>query len=106
MPEDVFFRCLAMYGGSIPAALWYDLTGFAAATCIAITIALVLSVTFALRYLDLKLTQLLAATREGLLVGAGPAVVMLVIDLTIAPEGTWRIIAAATGGPVLAVLAA
>lgn len=102
-----FWRCLAMYGLGIPAALWFGVTGFAAATCIAITIALVLSVTFALRYLDLKLAQFLAATRDGLLVGAGLAVVMLAIDLTIAPEGIWRIItAAATGGPVLAVLAA
>lgn len=101
-----FYRCLAMYGLGIPAALWYGVTGFAVATCIAITIGLVLSVAFALRYLDLKLTQFLAVTRDGLVVGTGLAVVMFVIDATIAPEGIWRIIAAAaTGGPVMAILA-
>lgn len=100
-----FFRCVAMYGLGIPAALWFGVTGFAAATCIAITIALVLSVTFALRYLDLKLTQFLSAMRDGLLVGAGLAAVLLVIDMTVAPEGLLRIVAAAgTGGPVLAFL--
>src|SRR5690606_13622596 len=97
--------CLSMYGLGIPAAIWFGVTGFAAATCVAITIGLVLSVFFALRYLDLKLAQFLAVTRDGLLVGAALALVLLAIDATLAPEGIWRIVvSAATGGPVIGAL--
>lgn len=100
-----FFRCLAMYSLGVPAAIYYGVTGFAAAACIAITIGLWISVAYALRHLELRFSQFLAVTRDGLTVGGGLAAVMFVLDTTLAPQGIWRIVAAAaTGGPVLGIL--
>ena len=102
-----FFRFLLMYGLGIPGAIWFGVTGFAAATCIAITIGLVLSLVFALRYLDLRLAQLLSMARDGTLVGLGLTAALLLVDVLFAPAGIWRIVAAgAIGGPLIAVLAA
>tara|TARA_R110002072_G_scaffold46591_2_gene128905 strand:+ start:91975 stop:93471 length:1497 start_codon:yes stop_codon:yes gene_type:complete len=101
-----FFRCIAMYGLGIPGALWFGVTGFAAATCIAITIGLLLSIWFALTYLNLRFTQLLAVMRDGALVGGALALCLISVDLIFAPTAIGRIIAAgATGGPIMAVLA-
>lgn len=101
-----FFRCVAMYGLGIPAALWFGVTGFAAATCIAITVGLILSVFFALRYLEMPASKLFAMTRDGLLIGAALALVLVGVDVFVEPTGIWRIlVAAGTGGPIMVILA-
>lgn len=101
-----FFRCLCMYGLGIPAGMHYGVKGFAAATCIAITVGLLFSVFFALRYLNLRLSQFLAMTRDGLFAGVSLAIALVVVDFLFEPEGIWRLVAAAaSGGPILALLA-
>ncbi|MCU0864851.1 MAG: oligosaccharide flippase family protein [Planctomycetes bacterium] len=99
------FRCLAMYGIGIPAAIHGGVLGFAAATCVAIGIGLVVSIWRALRYLRLPLHDFTHATRDGLAVGIGLLLLLLGIDAAWAPDRLWRIvIAGVTSGPLLAML--
>ena len=100
-----FFRCLAMYGLGIPAAHYLGVTGFAAATCVAIAIALAVSVYGALRHLELPLRAFVATARDGVAIGAALLVVLVGVDLLFAPALWWRMAASAlVGGPVLALL--
>ena len=101
-----FFRCLAMYGLGIPAALHFGVTGFAAATCVAIGIGLTLSIVFALRLLQLPFSQFFDATRQGLGIGLLLLTALLAVDMFIAPTGIFRLlIAGALSGPLIGILA-
>jgi O-antigen/teichoic acid export membrane protein len=99
------FRCLAMYGIGIPAAIHGGVLGFAAATCMAIAIGLLISIWRALKYLRLPLHDFTHATRDGLAVGIGLLLLLLGIDAVWAPDRLWRIVVAgAASGPLLAML--
>ncbi|HEB52399.1 MAG TPA: hypothetical protein ENI87_03985 [bacterium] len=101
-----FFRCVAMYGLGAPAAHYLGVTGFAGAACIAILLALLLSVLGALAHLRLSLSAFLATLRDGILIGLGVLAALLALDLTLAPTHIARILtAAAVGTPTLALLA-
>lgn len=102
-----FYRCLAIYGLGIPAALWGGVQGFAAATCAAIGLGLLLSVRYALRYLDLRVLDLTRAARDGLLVGTAMLAPLLIADACWHLRGMWRLLAAGICcGPVIATLVA
>jgi O-antigen/teichoic acid export membrane protein len=98
-------RCLTMYGLGIPAALTWGVRGFAAATCIAITLALLTSLYHALAHLGVRLSDLTRAARDGLLVGGLLLLLLLTIDWQFAPTAFARLlIAGFTSGPLLGVL--
>ncbi len=100
-----FFRCLAIYGVGIPAVLSFGVTGFAAATCMAVAVALLLSLAYALRYLNLRWSDLTHSARDGLVIGALLLSCMLLVDLLWAPTHILRIvIAGAVGGPLTGLL--
>lgn len=100
-----FFRCIAMYALGIPAAHYLGVTGFAAATCVAIFLALSISAYYALRHLSLPVSAFLKEMRDGLVIGAVLLLVLFGVDLLFAPELIWRMVASAVvGGPVLGVL--
>lgn len=101
-----FYRCVTLYGLGIPAALWGGVIGFAAASCAAVAVALALSIACALTWLQLRLTDLTHATRDGFVAGTVLFLMLALVDAVAAPAGWWRIAAAAAvGGPLLAVLA-
>jgi len=98
-----FWRCVLMFGAGIPAAIYGGAIGFAAATCLAIATALTLSVIAALDYLKLPFQEFLSAGRDGLLFGGGLLLLLLGVDLFVAPTGLLRvIITGAASAPVLA----
>jgi O-antigen/teichoic acid export membrane protein len=100
-----FFRCLAIYALGIPAAMWFGVIGFAAATCVAIALALVTSLVHALRHLDLRLGDLTHAARDGVIVGGLLLMTLLAIDWCFAPTGIFRLlVAGVTSGPLLLLL--
>lgn len=98
------FRSIAIYAVGIPATISYGVVGFAWGMIAGISVALVLSMVSALRYLQLGLGQLLATGRDGALSCVCLAVVLLAVDGLFAPHGWWRFAAAAcTSGPLLAL---
>lgn len=97
-------RCIGMYAFGIPAAAYLGVNGFAAAACLAIGIALLLSLGLALHYLEVSVSRFLLAMRDGVLIGALLMVALELVDLAFAPEGVVRIAAAAVlGGPIVAL---
>lgn len=100
-----FFRCIAIYGLGIPAALWGGVQWFAAATCLAMGFGLLLCIRYALRYLKLGVLDLTRAARDGILVGCALSAPLLLIDFSWQPRGLWRLtIAGLCCGPVIAAL--
>jgi O-antigen/teichoic acid export membrane protein len=100
-----FYRCLAVYGLGIPAAIQGGVLGFAGATCVAILIALAESSRSALRLLGLRLADLTHAARDGVVIGGALGLALWLVDHFLAPAGAWRLLAtAAISGPLLSLL--
>lgn len=105
-----FFRCLAVYGIGTAAALhWGDVgsgaIAFAGATCVAISVALAISLYHALSHLGLGLGDLAHAARDGVVVGTLLLLSLFGIDWACQPDGIWRVLLAGIiSGPLLAVL--
>lgn len=95
-------RVIAIYGLGIPGALWFGAAGFAAAAAIAVLLALVVSLWFALPRLQVRLGDLAEATRGGLLATGGLLLTCLALDATVNPTGSLRLLlGGACAGPLL-----
>jgi O-antigen/teichoic acid export membrane protein len=98
-------RCLLIYGLGIPATWQWGIVGFAAASCVAIAAALVVSLVQALRRLGLRFADLTDAARDGLMVGLVLLATLVWIDNLWAPTRVLRIVVTGfAAGPVLAFL--
>lgn len=101
-----FVRCIVIYAAGIPATLWFGILGFAVASCLSIVVTLLLVVVQAQRVLSISTARLFGAMRNGVVGAAAVGAALLVVDMTAAPTGAWRVAAgAAVGGPVFALLA-
>jgi PST family polysaccharide transporter/lipopolysaccharide exporter len=100
-----FWRCVTIYGLGIPGAIWGGVVGFAAASCVAIGIALAASIGYATRHLRLRVSDLAHAARDGLIVGTVLFLLLASLDAMWSPQGWWRVVAsAAVSGPLVLLL--
>lgn len=100
-----FFRAIVIYALGIPAAIYGGVIGFATVTCLAILVALWLSIHRALGWLDLTFGHLLQTARDGLLFGALTLAGLTAIDLALLPTGWWRVLTGAGfTGPLVGLL--
>ncbi|MFN7589469.1 MAG: oligosaccharide flippase family protein [Planctomycetota bacterium] len=91
-------RCLIVYGAGIPAALHWGALGFAAATILGITAALLWSCWAVIDYLGLPLRRLLTVLVRGSGLAFALLLGLLAVDLAFAPTGTARLLVAMSGG--------
>ncbi|MBL8753630.1 MAG: oligosaccharide flippase family protein [Planctomycetes bacterium] len=100
-----FCRCVLIYALGIPATLGWGIVGFAAASCVAIAVALLVSLVQALHYLGLRWGELTHAARDGLMVGLVLLATLVWVDYLWTPTGLMRVVATGlAAGPVLAIL--
>ncbi|MCR9247922.1 MAG: oligosaccharide flippase family protein [bacterium] len=100
-----FYRAITIYAAGVPLTIWFGVLGFASAACLAILVGLCYAIARALPMLGLHTRDLLETARGGTLTGASLLFGLLAIDLTIAPDGWWRIgTAALVSGPLLGYL--
>ncbi len=99
------FRGMTIYAVGIPATIGYGLIGFAWAMVAGICVALLLSLSAAMRYLTVSPRQLLTSMRDGTAIGAGLGMVLVLLDLVLHPTGWARLLlAAAVSGPLLGMV--
>lgn len=91
-------RCLVVYGAGIPAALHWGALGFATATILGISTALLWSCWAAIDHLGLPLRQLFGVLLRGSVVGVLLLLGLLAVDLAFAPTGAIRLLVAMAGG--------
>ncbi len=100
-----FFRFVLIYALGIPATLTWGIAGFAGASCVAIAVALLVSLVQAQQILGLRWGELTHAARDGLMVGLVLMATLVWVDNLWAPTGMIRIVATGlAAGPVLVVL--